>query len=629
MTKLAEEQPYEEVLFVAGRAAEEIAQLADASGSRARSTRRCHAAEYGVYVREPQRGRVGRSGWFRRHDGRWADTDSSLQQASGEEGNGHGDFVLFEPLEQRGQQLDFGASAARSSNGGARHDQVTKQHIRRFLQEYTASVLQDSHVRTSSLASITRLSFGLAALALAGALVARVLVSWSSGTYLSYTEGTWIALAQDAAHGIWYRPISGPDGYGATRYWPLVFGLHAALLRVWRDALATGLLLSALSFAALLVTVFGLARALHADRAHAALAVLLTAASLSVQHGLVAIRGDLLPLALLLAGLAAVARGYGAAAGAVLALAVLGKPTLMYGVAASAAWLMFSRHWRAGARLMAAFASVGAIGVAAMQWLSDGRALDVLLASAPAGGGRSEMWAAPVAILRSLGLVPETAIAIGAALVIVAVSGRWRHVSDGEAGGRLAVLYVSASVVTLAIFATPGVWMNHFADLHVISALVLVHAMSHANRAWRAIATSAVVIAVVCGVGLTAVRAAGRDRSDRMWSYRVAAEWLADRPGDILADQPMVPIVAHRRVFVVDSFLHRAHLAARPGHAQRLIDVIRRRGFAAAVIDVDMTSTPEAAIIANAELGPDIMRALLEEYRVATVIGGRTMLVPR
>ena len=96
-------------------------------------------------------------------------------------------------------------------------------------------------------------------LLLAAIVAARAWVAWSHGTYLSYAEGTWSALAQDAARGEWYRPISAPTGYGGTRYWPLVFGVHAQLLRVWPDVLATGFLMSVIGFAAALAACFAAA----------------------------------------------------------------------------------------------------------------------------------------------------------------------------------------------------------------------------------------------------------------------------------------------------------------------------------------------------------------------------------
>src|ERR1035438_7001751 len=65
----------------------------------------------------------------------------------------------------------------------------------------------------------------------AGALFALVSLAlvyrgWREGVSLTPTSGTWIALAVDLKHGMFYRPMYGDLGYGGTRYLPLHFVLH-------------------------------------------------------------------------------------------------------------------------------------------------------------------------------------------------------------------------------------------------------------------------------------------------------------------------------------------------------------------------------------------------------------------
>jgi hypothetical protein len=60
--------------------------------------------------------------------------------------------------------------------------------------------------------------------------VARAARSWPREAHLSYAEGIWIGLASDAAHGVFYRPLDGPLGYGGTRYLPLFFVAHGGLI---------------------------------------------------------------------------------------------------------------------------------------------------------------------------------------------------------------------------------------------------------------------------------------------------------------------------------------------------------------------------------------------------------------
>ena len=469
-------------------------------------------------------------------------------------------------------------------------------------------------------------------LVLAAIVAARAWVAWSHGTYLSYAEGTWSALAQDAARGEWYRPISAPTGYGGTRYWPLVFGVHAQLLRVWPDVLATGFLMSVIGFAAVLSACFAAARSLGLSRDHAGLAVALLAASQSVQYGLLAIRGDLLPLALLLAAVAS-ARRAPLASAALLALAIAGKPTMAYGAVIIAASLAFARDARALAAFAAALVVSLAAALAAMQWLSDGRALPLLVSGTAAGGGWRDLVGAPIALARGLRLVPETALAIasGAVLAVAAIarasSSPSSSPSSSDDGRRLAAIwFASALATTLVVFATPGAWLNHFGDLQAASAILIAFAVADAARSWRVAGAAAASLALAAGVVVGASRAAGPDRSDRLASYRAVLAWLDRHPGEILADQPMIPVLAGRRPFIIDSFIFRANVAADPTRLQPLLQALAARRFVAVVVDAAAATTD--GLMLESEFGPAYIRALLDNYRVDSTIWGRSVFVP-
>ena len=463
-------------------------------------------------------------------------------------------------------------------------------------------------------------------LVLAAIIAARAWVAWSHGTYLSYAEGTWSALAQDAARGEWYRPISAPTGYGGTRYWPLVFGVHAQLLRLWPDVLATGLLMSLIGFAAAMAACFAAARAFGLSRDHAGLAVALFAASQSVQYGLLAIRGDLLPLALLLAAVAT-ARRSPLASAVLLALAIAGKPTMAYGAVIIAASLVLARDTRALAAFAAALVVSLAAAVGAMQWLSDGRALPLLASGTAAGGGWRDLVHAPIALARGLRLVPETALTIAAGVAFaVAAIARTTSANDGR---RLAAIWFACALMaTLTIFATPGAWLNHFGDLQAASAILIAFAVADAARPWRVAGVAAASLALTAGVVVGASRAAGADRSDRLASYHAVLAWLDRHPGEILADQPMISVLAGRRPFIIDSFIFRANVAADPTRLQPLLDALAARRFVAVIVDADAAAATPDGLMLESEFGPAYVRALRDNYRVDATIWGRSVFVP-
>src|SRR5207244_12827292 len=63
---------------------------------------------------------------------------------------------------------------------------------------------------------------------------------WPGSLPQDSSSGVWTALAQDLARGIFYRPTADAFGFGGTRYMPLFFALHAALIRLSVDPVTAG-----------------------------------------------------------------------------------------------------------------------------------------------------------------------------------------------------------------------------------------------------------------------------------------------------------------------------------------------------------------------------------------------------
>src|SRR5208283_321204 len=68
---------------------------------------------------------------------------------------------------------------------------------------------------------------------------------WGSDAWVNHPAGVLMAMAADLKHGVFYRPLYGPEGYGGTRYFPLYFVLHALLMKLGIPVLLGAYLLSA------------------------------------------------------------------------------------------------------------------------------------------------------------------------------------------------------------------------------------------------------------------------------------------------------------------------------------------------------------------------------------------------
>src|SRR2546427_7708441 len=64
---------------------------------------------------------------------------------------------------------------------------------------------------------------------------------WPGALPQDSSSGVWTALAQDFAKGVFYRPTVSAFGFGGTRYMPLFFVLHGALIRLAFDPVTAGI----------------------------------------------------------------------------------------------------------------------------------------------------------------------------------------------------------------------------------------------------------------------------------------------------------------------------------------------------------------------------------------------------
>src|SRR5215467_9085478 len=119
-----------------------------------------------------------------------------------------------------------------------------------------ASVISEStlHRRTASVVLV------LAVVGLIGA-VRLLLWYWPGSFFHNPASGTWTALAWDFAHGELYPPVFSPLGFGGTRYMPLLFMLHGALIRLHLDPITAGVLVMQGSVVSVAIALYVVLRA--------------------------------------------------------------------------------------------------------------------------------------------------------------------------------------------------------------------------------------------------------------------------------------------------------------------------------------------------------------------------------
>ena len=180
-------------------------------------------------------------------------------------------------------------------------------------------------------------------------LLWRVVINFRNLYYMSHAEGAWMTSAYDFTHGVLYRPLFGPLGYGGTRFFPLYIVVTGSLSRIFGRLEDSGMILSAASVILLACGCFVFLRRLDVSLlvSLGAATAVLTAAT--TQEALVHTKGDGLAAMLNVWGLAFCVgpkerRGWLYVAAALFSLAFAAKMTTVFGVAAVVLAWAFSRR---------------------------------------------------------------------------------------------------------------------------------------------------------------------------------------------------------------------------------------------------------------------------------------------
>jgi hypothetical protein len=479
----------------------------------------------------------------------------------------------------------------------------------------------------TAIARVVRTSTMLPAVAfLVTALTAcRVVTFWPRHTYLDTASGVWIALAVDLADGVFYRPVVGPDGYGATRYFPIYFVGHAALIKAIGDPFSAGYLMSAISVA---LIVAGVALILRARTPHTALALAAAAVVLApqaVQRALLSVRPDALAAGLAVAGLAAL-QGRGRVA-VVLGFALFGvsfgtKLTSVAGLAAGLLWLLVQGRRRDALLGTVTFTATVSLLLATTWFFSDGRFAEAL----GAGVGntpRASILTAPLTMMRLARQVPETAVfmVLGAALGLVSLTRRQ--------SADLPLLYwLTAMLLTLPIFVVPNTAANHLLEPAVASVLLAgVWAVRHPRV--LSVQSAMLVAATLAASGALAWGLISADAEQRWGTPAEAAAFVGDRTRPILAENPAVAVAAGQRAYMLDAFLFQLMAARDPRWSALLQEQIRAHAFSAVVLERDPDTDRGRDWYQSSFFGagfPDVMKG---HYREAGRSRSRVIYLPR
>jgi hypothetical protein len=438
----------------------------------------------------------------------------------------------------------------------------------------------------------------------------------AAGGYLNHVSGAWATLADDVAHGILYRPLTSSLGYGGTRYFPLHFVLHGLLSHLGLSLRVAGHILS---LGSAVVLVAGGAMALSKRGASPPLAWsagLLALGSRTAFMAVAGIRGDLLPLALGVLGLALVPDRRSRQASVlpsalVLGAALLAKPTLVWAPAGALLALAVERRFRKAVELGATTLAFVGSGMLVAFWASHGEILTSLRACASGGGFSLSTLLGNLSYVRP----GDLAWALGG-VALTLTRGR-KGISDPLCAGGLVAL-----PVTVALHASKGIHVNVLIDTVALGALALGAAWADA-RSRRPLKRLVLIGATILGVAEALVL-------DGMFiapgELEQAVASLPAGPGPVLSEQPWIPLLAGERPFLLDAFSVAQTRKSTPSVDRDLLDRLDHCRFKSVVLLGRADKVPWQY---DENMGPGFTDHLLASYFLDRIAGAHAFYLPR
>ena len=459
------------------------------------------------------------------------------------------------------------------------------------------------------------------------AAAARLLVwYWPGRVFDGVTSHIWTALAWDLAHGHFYRPPLGPDGYGGTRYMPLLFATQALLMRVGLDPIHAGVLLMQGSVLAAAAALYAALRAHQVSRRLAAPLALTVFGTVIYQQYCTDLNPDYLAFALAMSSVPLALRSvrhhqprWLFAAGLAIVLAALTKVTALAYLAPVAWWLLTSGRGRSAAWFAMGTIALFSATAGLVEVASHGVFLESFRATISGGMGSQDVWRAVPKFFREIALDPFVAVPF-----VVAC---WCAFARRGRLGLPQLVLVTASAITLVIFASPGTVGNHLVDLHTASLLVAGAGMAGGRLPARAAtAVFAIMAAALAAIsipvpGIPSVMATLRAQAlpTRATVRAIHGEFLPQGTRYLSTD-PVIALLRDERPLLLDAFNLSRFVREGTPPGQDVERRLRRRDFAFVIV----REGPLAS-----QTHDDLERLIHSMYEVIAVRRPFVVLVPR
>jgi hypothetical protein len=462
-------------------------------------------------------------------------------------------------------------------------------------------------------------------------LLVRVIRNFHYQFFLAHVEGVWLACANDFLHGVLYRPLFSPMGYGGTRYFPLYFILTGGFSRIFGSLETSALAIAGLAVVLLALGSYALLRRQAVSPLLSVAACTAILAPVTTQQALLHAKGDGLAAMLNVWGLLFSLnpkwkRSWTYAAALCFTLAFASKFTSVFGVAAVVLSWTLSRRYREALELALATALGYALVLGGMYLGSQERVFAIFRACAAADSSISFMLQAPLHTVLIQLEDPVTLLFLVPA-VVFGLRAFWNQKTHV-----IPLYFLLTALVTIVIFGSPGTELNHLIDMHVAAVLLFVLSLSRLPE-FGQIGTGLLAMSLFISCFPSARDFHGdflrpRFRQD---AERILASLPPTAAGSepLLAENPLLILKIGKTPYLLDPFMFRVFIAKHPELGRDLWDRIKQQRFPVILLEHD-PRTPEGKIwYTEMHFGGEFLQDLNQNYDFSRNINEILVYLPK
>jgi len=451
------------------------------------------------------------------------------------------------------------------------------------------------------------------------------------GYTLNHVAGTWITLALDLSEGMFYRPLFTENiGFGGTRFFPLFFSLHALLIKLFGMPILSGHIISLFSGLLLFGACFIVLRQIKINAVMVIGLLTLLFSESSIQLGLTTVRGDILPVALNILGIACISNDDNTKyriliASAFFVLAFSAKVTAINGILSVILWLIFNRKIKE-ALMITTFTSIGYILFLGILYLgTSGRIITIFSACSSGGADLNTVLKAPIIFIK---LITRRDL-ICLLLLMWAFVVAYKH-KKSLVNNVFFIFWFISIINTIVIFGSPGTDYNHLVDISTASVLLIGSKGSFSkslnNRMQIHSFIIFVSICIICNLASSKSILADKDNRMAKRYPKEIIDLIREDDATIIAENPIFPLIADKRPYLLDSFMLRLIILNNDDIRSLTFNNINQKKYSAIIFDKNPLENIEG--YSKAHFGYEFVQEVILNYKVGLKIDSYVVYFP-